>query len=413
MTASQNNTIESEQFIADNEIDEYPQLYNLSAAFLYRFLPRPIERKEPEFLYFPNKSNSSKIAVLISEWNFAWEAGQLRKDIVDLNRFSSIDDEVLLVRQNLSKVKSVLKHLNNQNIYLIPDTKNRFEAYIPLYSLLPAKTLKRFGLPLLKRPIWPANGIHPENLSLPNDFKLRLERAFASYIWPYINSGSPLHAFEKDEPIKLLTHNLDFWLPHITSVVEDRLRSFNFVTLENQKDIEDLQKAQSEFNTEEGFNIDRCRQGGHVWCGEGEAYEATQELISKADKEGKLHSIIDAIRSNRVEEDFSDRWSYAREDFERKLYNKRQRIKVKFVELDYSELENKYGVVGPDSDISETLLWEGFFSLLDVKEKQIVVCLKKGVTNLSEIAIEMGYANHSPVSKALTRIRQKASRYLE
>ena len=415
MTATQNNIYESEHFITNDEIDVYPELYNLSSRFLYRFLPRPVEQKQPEFLYVPDIRKSSKLTLLISKWNIAWEAGQLRKDMfVNDETLHTFDDMPMLERHNFFKVVSALKHLNSQNVYLLPDTKNRYEAYVSLYSLLPAKTLQKFGLPLLKRPIWPASGIwYAKDLSLPNDFRVRLEQAFASYIWPFINSGSPLCAFSKDEQTKLLAHNLDFWLPHITSVVEDRLRSYNFVEFESQKEIEDLNKIQQIMNIEEGVIIDRCRQGGHIWCGEDEAYEATQELIAKADKHGKLHSIIDAIRSNRVEEDFSNRWSYAREDFERKLYKKRQKIKVKFVELDYSEVEDSYGVVGPDSDISETLLWNGFFSLLDVKEKQIVVCLRKGVTNLTEIATEMGYANHSPISKALTRIRQKASKYLE
>lgn len=37
----------------------------------------------------------------------------------------------------------------------------------------------------------------------------------------------------------------------------------------------------------------------------------------KADADGRLRGILDAVRSNRVEDYFSDRWSYAREDFER------------------------------------------------------------------------------------------------
>lgn len=415
MSASQNNICESEYFLTSDEIDIYPELYNLSSRFLYRFLPRPVEQKQPEFLYIPDSGKSIKLTLLISQWNIAWEAGQLRKDIfANDKKFKTLDDVPMPERHNFSKVTSALKHLKSQNVYLLPDTKNRYEAYISLYSLLPVKTLQKFGLPLLKRPIWPAFGIrYVEDLSLPNDFRVRLEQAFASYIWPFINSGSPLYAFSKDEPTKLLAHNLDFWLPHITSVVEDRLRSYDLVEFENQKEKEDLNMAQQIFIEEEGVIIDRCRMGGHIWYGEDEAYEATLELIAKADEHGKLRSIIDAIRSNRVEEDFSNRWSNAREDFERKLYKKRQKTKVKFVELDYSEVEDSYGVVGPDSDISEKLLWNGFFSLLDIKEKQIVVCLRKGVTNLTEIATELGYANHSPISKALTRIRQKASKYLE
>jgi hypothetical protein len=49
---------------------------------------------------------------------------------------------------------------------------------------------------------------------------------------------------------------------------------------------------------------------------------------------------------------------------------------------------------------------------LNVKEKQIVVCLRSGITGLEEIAQIMGYANHSPISKKLTKIRSKLLQFL-
>jgi len=50
--------------------------------------------------------------------------------------------------------------------------------------------------------------------------------------------------------------------------------------------------------------------------------------------------------------------------------------------------------------------------LLDAKERHIVVCLRSGVTKLGDIASSLGYANHSPISKALTCIRKKAAALL-
>ncbi len=37
------------------------------------------------------------------------------------------------------------------------------------------------------------------------------------------------------------------------------------------------------------------------------------------------------------------------------------------------------------------------------------MCLRSGVTQVGEIAKELGYANHSPVSKKLAAIRRKAA----
>ena len=71
----------------------------------------------------------------------------------------------------------------------------------------------------------------------------------------------------------------------------------------------------------------RC--GGTLWQGKDCAAEVVDDVVDAADARGRLRAIIDAVRSNRVEDDFSDRWSYAREDFERKLYHKRKKVRVR------------------------------------------------------------------------------------
>ncbi len=108
-----------------------------------------------------------------------------------------------------------------------------------------------------------------------------------------------------------------------------------------------------------------------------------------------------------MEEDFSSRWSFAREDFERKLYQKRSKVRVHFVELD-----DTIPVHGPESEVHENLLWQNLMAVLDPKERRVVVCLRSGITRMGEIGKRLGYANHSPVSKALARIRKKAQKLL-
>ena len=141
--------------------------------------------------------------------------------------------------------------------------------------------------------------------------------------------------------------------------------------------------------------------------GEEDAREATSELVDQADHNGKLRGIIEDIRSHRVEEDFSDRWSYAREDFERQLYHKRSKTKISFVEL-----SDTIPVHGPESEVHANLIYEDFMAFLNPKERQIVICLRSGNTKVGDVARELGYANHSPVSKALARIREKAKLHL-
>lgn len=128
--------------------------------------------------------------------------------------------------------------------------------------------------------------------------------------------------------------------------------------------------------------------------------------MEQADTDGRLRGILDAVRSHRVEDDFSDHWSYAREDFERKLYRKRSKIKVRFVEL-----TDTIPVQGPETQVEDGLVLADFLALLDERERQVVVLLHSGVTKIGEVASILGYKNHSPISKRLARIRTKAAEY--
>ena len=146
--------------------------------------------------------------------------------------------------------------------------------------------------------------------------------------------------------------------------------------------------------------------GGEIWVGEDEARDVREDAIAAADRTGQLRAIVDAVKSNRIEDDFSDRWSFAREDFERKLYSKRSRTKVRFVELTDATV-----VQSSQSEYSDNLATNEFLSILDPVNRQIVVLLNSGVTKKTEIAQMLGYANHSPVSKRLTQIRRAAASY--
>jgi hypothetical protein len=246
---------------------------------------------------------------------------------------------------------------------------------------------------------------HTKDLLIKPNFENQLSKAFAYHIWPLLNSGSRIGSFSQSDPIILLAHNLDYWLPYAYQVIERHLRSFGRIPCENPSQKDKLSELRSRIP--DTLNAERPLHGGSIWRGEVEAWEATKQIVEAADHNGKLRAIIEAVRSNRIEDDFSSRWSYAREDFERKLYHKRTKIKVSFVELD-----DTIPVHGPCSELDEDLLWEDFTALLNKKERHVIVCLRSGITHLGEISKILGYANHSPVSKALAKIRIKAKKYL-
>ncbi len=138
-----------------------------------------------------------------------------------------------------------------------------------------------------------------------------------------------MSGFTTNDPIRILAHNLDFWIPPVTEVIQEVLREL--------PDVDEGVTPDSVMLTDgsilEGAVIANPRVGSDLWRGEKDAAEIVAWTIDQADAGGRLRGILDAVRSNRVEDDFTQRWTYAREDFERKLYRKRSKIKVRFVEL--------------------------------------------------------------------------------
>jgi hypothetical protein len=79
------------------------------------------------------------------------------------------------------------------------------------------------------------------------------------------------------------------------------------------------------------------------------------------------------------------------------------------VKVVFLEMPDTVPVYADDTEVHERILWGDFMTLLDAKERRVAVCLRRGSIGAVNIAKELGYANHSPVSKALAKIRQKAS----
>lgn len=287
----------------------------------------------------------------------------------------------------------------------VPRTESRYFEHAPLLHLLPRATLERFGLPLLRAGQWPFLAEHADiDRYLPADFDDRLAKAWAWAVWRDLMPGSPLTAFSSDDPIRLLAHNLDFWLPAVTDTIEGLLRQFP----EGDNGIEPGPVPLVDGGTLAGATLTSPRVGGDLWRGEDEAAEVLAEVVEQADTTGRLRAILDAVRSNRVEDDFSDRWSYAREDFERKLYRKRAKVKVRFVEL-----TDTIPVQGPETEVVDRVVYGDFLALLNERDREIVVLLHSGHTKLTDVARILGYSNHSAVSKRLTRIRKQAERFFE
>ncbi len=396
LTEAEIEAFERNNFLEDPGVsaDQYPRLWNVSAGMIYQRVLRALEPSPPEYVTvsLPRwRRTDVELGLAIAEWNMLWEAAQYRRRI-----FSE---------EQLPPQLREIADRGDVNVVFVPRTASRYYEYAPLFHLLPRATVERHGLPLLRGGQWP----YLAEMGLigryvPVDFQTRLERAWAYAVWRHLMPGSPLRAFSGSDPIRLLAHNLDFWLPPVTAVVQDILRDLPVV----DKGVKEVHPLLTDGTVFESAVMANPRMGSDLWRGEAEAAEALRWTVDKADASGQLRGILDAVRSNRVEDDFSEHWSYAREDFERKLYRKRSKIKIRFVEL-----TDTIPVQGPETEVEANILFADFLALLDKRDRQVVVLLQSGVTKVGDVAKILGYRNHSPISKRLARIRKKAAEYFD
>lgn len=378
----------------------YPNCYNISGGMAgWRMLPIPALPPPPaEYVHVPMKDlahsdeEQMRLDTFVVMWNSAWESGPLRTQLF-------CQDEVPRGLLWLDKCTSADFRL------VFGGSISPHIAYEPIFYLLTLKTLQACGLPPLKKGFWPQFGLPWHRCMqehLPHDYLDRLQGGFSLQLWPHLNQGRR-SAFSEREPLVMLSNSLDFWLPYLDQVAQARLKKLDRVPHD-----EDTLAATSAYPPGSLNIFERPRKGGDVWLGAREAHEAMAEMVEAADSKGRLREIIDAVRSNRVEDDFSPRWSFAKEDFERKLYHKRTKVKTTFVELN-----DTVPVHGPNAELDGQLLWQDLFVVCDPKERQVLVCLRNGTTGVGEIAKELGYSNHSPVSKTLAKIRAKAAKLFD
>lgn len=378
--------------------ERYPRMTNISAAFTYKATLRPDLPSRPEYVTVPMRSRSIRddealrLEVTVAQWNTLWEAAQYRRRMFD--------------ESDLPPQLHRIADQGDHNVVFVPRSRSRYYEYAPLFHLLPASTLRLFGLPQVAGGQWPFSIQMGANLDdyLPADFEQRLSKAWAAAVWRHLLPASPLRGFSADDPVRMLAHNLDYWIPAVTDTIEETLRTFPLA----DKGTTERPVTLVDGSTLPGVVIGNPRKGGTLWQGEEEAAEVLAEVVERADETGQLRGILDAVRSNRVVDDFSSVWTYEKEDFERRLYRKRAKVKVTFVEL-----TDTIPVQGPESQVIGDMVHGDFLALLKPKDREVVVLLSSGVTKLTEVATILGYANHSPISKRLARIRRQAESFFD
>lgn len=374
------------------EPDSYPRLFTISNGFAREKVLCADEPEQPEYVTVPRHLCRRPESLMpIADWNSLWEAAQFRRRLFD--------------PEDLPGPVWKIAKSGDRNVIFLPRTRSRYYEYAPLFHLLPRSVVERHNLPLIRAGNWPHTvGNRLVEEQLPADFSQRLADAWADLIWRDLVSGSPMSGFSSDDPIRILSHNLDFWVPAVTQVIHEILWEFPRAG----GDYESERARLTDGTLMGGASVAAARMGGDLWHGDEDARLTASWVVDQADSDGRVRGILDAVRSNRVVDDFSDRWSHARTDFERKLHRTRNKIKVKFVEL-----EDNICVHGPEADLVGNTIANDFMALLNKRDREIVVLLNSGHTKLTDVGEILGYSSHSGVSKRLDKIRQQAATYFD
>jgi len=381
--------------------EEHPCLRCVSPGMLeIKVMPVLRGQGPPEYVKIPaSRRHPTDVLTSVESYNLTWQS----EAALGSWRFFGSEMEELP-----DPIRKVLERVpEEREVRLIPwdaaaESESIAGAYSALYQQLPLATLVRHHLPAFGTRTWPCPPHFGDDPELPSNLRERLAIAVGHHLWHFLDRQSPPSAFSPEEPLRLLANSLDFWLPYADLVAKRRMLDYGAASFRNDDEMRMAKRLKSDHPS---LTFEPPIYHSTAWEGEEDAMTATAEMVEAADAGGRLRGLIEAIRSNRLQDDFSDRWSYAKEDFERRLYKKRSKCKVTFVELDET-----VPVHGPTVEYEANLVWDDLLAIADQAERSILVLLRAGETRLGDIASLLGYKNHSPVSKKLTAIRRKAER---
>ena len=115
-----------------------------------------------------------------------------------------------------------------------------------------------------------------------------------------------------------------------------------------------------------------------------------------------LDPLIELLHRHRTPEDFSSRYSWVKEDFERSFYSKRAKLKVDLIET----IDDFPASHSGDHDGYGRVLFRDIVAFLDHRERRLMLALRQGRT-ISEIAACDGLTGHAAVSRRVKALKRK------
>jgi hypothetical protein len=324
----------------------------------------------------------------------------------------------------------------NPNQVVAPTLYGYSELLGMLGSLLPTSALKRLGI---KRPrstfwLWPLvagmdfrspsklERLSPEVLSRLTEQHLRhlactIPPAFERWVWTRLMRSARfgMDNYAENSSLRLLAGDTRFWMHRLYRIAIDLYESFPPVE-DDDPDWTPLNRIQKKFQAyvpdedRSSFQVTRPRMGGHLWyANDSKDREWITNLLLTGDATAaSLDPIVEVLRGSAAHEDFSQRYSWVKEDFERAFYSKRSKLRVSLYEcLDDCPVHD-----GCDTPGYEEILFRDLMAFFDRRDQHIILALRQGKTK-SNIAAELGHNGHAAISRRVHIIQKKVMRLLK
>ncbi len=306
----------------------------------------------------------------------------------------------------------VLK-IESSNVILVPESSGATELHRMLASLLPDEALVRLGMERKPAHFW----LNPwSRQEVSSTAARRIEDAFVGHMWGRLTGGGRLGrlAFSEDSSLRLLAGDPRLWMNRVYRVAMEREELMGGDDADRDPEWRPLEELRGEFlakypDLSETVTIRRPLYGGTIWDPNDPAdREAVlDEAIHGLGEMGSIAPVVETLLSHPTHDDFSDRVSWIKTDFERAFYSKRSRVRVDLIEtIDDFPVWEASERIGYDD-----VLFRDILAFYDERDRRLLIAVRNGKT-ISSIAEGEGYADHAPVSRRLKAVRKRLARLL-
>ncbi len=262
--------------------------------------------------------------------------------------------------------------------------------YLPLVYLIPAELMSRCPT-LMKIPRNPYQVLQSNDWLdfIDSDpFLDEIMDAVAALVFPYFGFCGWKEHYTGDFPVWRLSYSMPLWAKGVEQEI--------------------------------GWNLQRLfqlpRNAEIVFLPDEQINALFEKVVKKVIEEQGWQPMLNVLHELPCEEDFEYQRTSVRTDFIRKWYHTRSK-KVQFVSLERfreknwdSDDDRLFYVPDPRLHLEEFVCAkidaERFLASLPEKERRIVQMREEGYT-YTEIAVELGFANHSSVIKRMKGIKKK------